>query len=255
MKDVDKILELENNEEIWAKAEIEKVCAANDIRGDITEEEKLKRKKLYEAALGAFTMLIKEDVTNKDLLIFSGTLGRLLSHVPLTELEDVKEDWLYFAKKKHSIVYCNRRRPSLFKEVFSSGSIEYSDVQKYLFNDVNDPSRHIFQSDILSYIMNHVIPITFPYKVPSKPIITTCNILEKYGSDEVIVAILDCDDPDESSDKSMEINQYFHIYNHKQSVEEISEETYLQVKEMADKIEDDKRKTEQPSKPNLKIIK
>ena len=101
-------------------------------------------------------------------------MNRLLDGQPLTPIEDTDDVWtLCTDYTDDSDVYQCKRMSSLFKNVYSDGTVKYSDVDRICCVDINNPSN-TYYSGLVTKIIDEMLPIALPY-MPGKPIKVYCE--------------------------------------------------------------------------------
>ncbi len=159
----------------------------------------------YDSALRAFKCLSKDEHSGMSIQITKNILDRLIDGKPLTPIEDVPEVWNDIADVSGGgIKYQCNRMPSLFKEVFPDGHIEYDDVDQCYCEDINAGST--YTCGLESNIIQELYPITMPY-IPGdriKVITEECLAYKKNGDFDT-KAIFCCIKDGEK----IEINRFF----------------------------------------------
>lgn len=189
----------------WARREIEIACAKE--RGNKEESEWDYGCACYESALKAFESLMQDGHSGFSISVTKQILIRLIEGKPLTPIEDTEDIWYevggYKDDRKH---YQCKRMSSLFKEVHSDGTVRYSDNDRIMCFDVNNP-RVSYYSGLVADIVDEKFPIAMPY-VPKNPIKVYCKewLTDRKNGDFDTVAILYAVLPD---GKKVDIQRYF----------------------------------------------
>ena len=156
--------------DIWAKREVElaknealKLGADNCSAHYICE--------CLNSALKAFNSL-REDrhsgASMEQMLMF---LQRLVRGLPLTPIDE-DTTWVKSSvSESGTITYQCARMTSLFKDVDREGNITYSDVNRVVCVNKDDPHAPVWYNGFVSKIINSIYPIKFPYYTSSDPII------------------------------------------------------------------------------------
>ena len=123
----------------WAKKEVEIAC----------KKENPNRKEgefdygcaCYESALKTFESLCDDGHSGFSIKMTQAILVRLLDGKPLTPIEDTDDIWNPCSRPKCSPkVYQCKRMSSLFKNVYSDGTIEYNDVDSSYCVNIHNPN-------------------------------------------------------------------------------------------------------------------
>lgn len=189
----------------WARREIEIACAKE--RGNKEESEWDYGCACYESALKAYESLMQDGHSGFSMSVTKQILIRLIEGKPLTPIEDTDDIWNevggYKDDRKH---YQCKRMSSLFKEVHSDGTVKYSDNDRIMCFDVNNP-RVSYYSGLVADIVDEKFPIAMPY-VPKNPIKVYCRewLTDRKNGDFDTVAILYAVLPD---GKKVDIQRYF----------------------------------------------
>lgn len=189
----------------WARREIEIACAKE--RGNKEESEWDYGCACYESALKAYESLMQDGHSGCSISVTKGILIRLIEGKPLTPIEDTDDIWNevggYKDDCKH---YQCKRMGSLFKDVHSDGTVRYSDNDRIMCFDVNNP-KVSYYSGLVADIVDEKFPIAMPY-VPKNPIKVYCKewLTDRKNGDFDTVAILYAVLPD---GKKVDIQRYF----------------------------------------------
>jgi hypothetical protein len=129
----------------------------------------------YDSAFKAFQSLCEDGHSEMSIRITKSILDRLIDNKPLTPIYDDEEEWNsldYFNEKNVDIKkYQCKRMSSLFKTVYSDGSIEYDDVDYCFAKDANNKNGRncSYHSGLVDKVIKEICPITMPY-IPKSPI-------------------------------------------------------------------------------------
>ncbi|MGN0509473.1 MAG: hypothetical protein ACI4GX_09555 [Ruminococcus sp.] len=189
----------------WAKREIEIACKRE--RGNKEESEWDYGCACYESALKAYESLMNDGHSGFSISVTKQILIRLIEGKPLTPIEDTDDIWvkLDFGENECISFQC-KRMSSLFKKVYNDGTVKYSDVDRIICIDTDNP-KVAYTSGLISEIINEMFPITMPY-FPNKSIKVYCRSLltDRKNGDFDTKAILYAVLPD---DKKVDIQRYF----------------------------------------------
>lgn len=160
----------------WAEKEIEIACKReNPNRKD---DEWDYGCACYESALKAFKSLMGDGHSGFSIGMTKHILNRLIDGKPLTPIEDTEDVWndvTYKNEKEGYREYQCKRMSSLFKTVYSDGTVKYSDVDSYYCININDPNVS-YRNGLVGRIIDEMFPITMPY-FPGKPMKVVCEEL------------------------------------------------------------------------------
>ncbi len=202
----------------WAKREVEIAC--KNENPDRKEGEFDYGCACYEGALKAFETLCNQGHSGMSIKFTQHILNRLIDGRPLTPIEDTPDVWNHIVDVNDGTVeyQCNRMS-SLFKKVYTDGSVKYTDVDRVYGVDIHNPDL-TYKSGLLTMIINEMFPIKMPYMPASKSyrFVTTDFLVDPKNGDFDTMALFTLTEP--SGEKTMEINRYF------RTPEEGEEETY-----------------------------
>ena len=157
----------------WAKKEIELACVHE--RRDSTKEENEWDYgcACYESALKAFNSLLEDGHSGASISLTKHVLVRLIEGKPLTPIEDTDDIWTILDTTADCTTYQCKRMTSLFKKVYSDGTIKYNDINGSYCVNINN-SSDTFHGGFIQNIIDEMFPITMPYW-PGKPIAVYCE--------------------------------------------------------------------------------
>lgn len=190
----------------WAKREVEIACKreAPDRKDDEWDYDC----SCYESALKAYMSLLDDGHSGASFGFTAGILKRLLEGKPLTPIEDVPEVWRNGQSYGDDGVahYQCKRMSSLFKDVYSDGTVKYTDVGRYYCKDIE--SGLTYKCGFEERFLDELHPIEMPYYPPiGHYIITTRELLtDRKNGDYDSKAILSIKSPDGSIE---EIDRYW----------------------------------------------
>ena len=189
----------------------------------------------YESALKAFESLLGDGHSGFSIKMTQSILNRLIDNIPLTPIEDTKDVWdrrSCLDEDNTYICYQCNRMSSLFKQVYTNGTVKYSNVDLCYCVDINNPNIDWSNRQVCE-IIEEYFPITMPY-MPGKPIKVYVEefLVDSKNGDYDTIGILYCLKEENGEQKRVEINRFF-----KESEDsatggwiEISEEEYQERK-------------------------
>ena len=144
-----------NTEEIeWAKKEMQRFLEHNNLDD-----------KVYSGILEAF----KNIYSSQDFVLARRVMKRLLEEKPLSLLTDDPDEWRECLSISNSIKtsFQNRRYYSLFKDVFTDGTVKYFDTERTVCIDID--TGHRFSYKLANDLVDGIYPIDMPYTPPPSP--------------------------------------------------------------------------------------
>lgn len=226
-----------NNNLIWANMEILLACEyekekkiLRDGYVDIDGEGVIA---CYKGALQIYKQLCRiADSSNVSFEGITEILNRLIKHVPLAPIEDVKYIWnicddLDDLKGKDIVeIYQCVRMSSLFKYVYADGHVEYYDVDRYICA-VDIHTNVEYTCGLVHRIADKMFPISMPYYPETEPIKIYCEkfLVDKHNGDFNIMGIFYAIF---SNGAKIDINRFFKILPH--GADEISYDEYINEK-------------------------
>ncbi|UWO24065.1 hypothetical protein [Marvinbryantia formatexigens] len=197
--------------ESWAEREVEIAC----------ERENPDRKPgkwdygcaCHESALKAFLSLLEDGHSGLSISITKQILNRLIDGKPLTPIEDTDDIWefayrigLSEGEPGFSAYQC-KRMSSLFKTVYTNGTVKYEDNNRCCGVDVNSPDVS-FHNKLITDVVDDMYPITMPYCPEDKPFVVYREdfLTDAKNGDYDTVAFLYLTKPD---GERVEINRFF----------------------------------------------
>lgn len=209
----------------WAEKEIEIAC----------KRENPNKKKgefdygcaYYESALKALKSLEEDGHSGFSISITKNILNRLIEWKPLTPINGDEDEWKfsYYNEKNKYYCYQNKRMSSLFKDVYEDGTIKYSDNNRVIMVDVDNPQVSWHNGFVRKIAEEYIEEIEMPYMPLDKPYVVYCKELltnEKNGDFDTI-GILYYSAP--GKNKKYKIDRYFK--ESENGFIEISYEEYL----------------------------
>ena len=209
--------------DIWAKREVE--LAKNEaLKSGSDNCSTHYICECLNSALKAFNSL-RQDVHSgasmEQTLMF---LQRLVRGFPLTPIDE-DTTWVKSSvSESGTITYQCARMTSLFKDVDREGNITYSDVNRVVCVNKDDPHAPVWYNGFVSRVVNSIYPIKFPYYTSSDPIIAyvsehTTSVTENFDT-------MCIDSVKLNSDETVEVKRFFKEDPNINSWVEIDEEEY-----------------------------
>ncbi len=194
--------------ELWAEDEIDIACQRENP--DRKDGEWDYGCACYESALKAFRSLLEDHHSGFSIGMTRFILNRLIQRKPLSPITGTDDEWsdmVDLGADGDPICYQNKRMPSLFKYVYSDGTIRYTDVDRYHGIDIDAPDAPYYNRHI-SDVMEELYPITMPYMPTDNPykVYTESFLVDLKCGDYDTFGILYAITPDR---ERVEINRYF----------------------------------------------
>ena len=193
----------------WARREVEIACKRENP--DRKEGEWDYGCACYESALKAYECLAEEGHSGFSWGLTRNILMRLMDGKPLTPIEDNVEDWndrsKYFTDSNVTKSYQCKRMSSLFKDVYSDGTVKFTDVDRVTTCYIESPNSW-WHNGMVRGMIDEMFPITMPYIPEDKPyrVYAEQFLYDKKNGDYDTEGILYCIKPD---GEKVEINRYF----------------------------------------------
>lgn len=186
-----------------------------------------------DSALRAFESLLNDGHSGMSIQITKSILDQLIEGKALTPIEDVPEVWndigTFGPEEERSDIkrYQCKRMSSLFKIVYSDGTVLYSDCDRECGVDINNPSM-TYSSGTISKIVNEMFPITMPYTPPANPykVYTEDFLYDENNGDFDTVGVFYMITP---NGERIEINK-FHHYTRDNKEIELTKEQYEEMR-------------------------
>lgn len=158
----------------WAKREIE--IAIKKERGDGDPNEWDYGCACYESAYKAFLSLCEDEHSGCSIGFAKEILNRLIDCKPLTPIEDVPDVWSKITcLKNECTAYQCKRMSSLFKHVYTDGTVKYNDIDRYICVNKDRPRSSGWRNGFINRLLDEKYPITMPYYPPTKPFVVYCT--------------------------------------------------------------------------------
>ena len=202
---MDKVKREKSYMEIWAENEIRIACEKE--RAGAPEGEWDYGVACYESALKAFRCLCEDGHSGMSMSLTTSILNALIKGQPLTPIEDTDDVWnegRRYGETDHTTYQC-KRMSSLFKDVYDDGRVEYSDVNRFVAFDVNNPGSS-WHNGHVDKIVGEYFPITMPYIPKTYKVVCEEHLTDRKNGDFDTLAILYVYD---TSGFKQEINRYF----------------------------------------------
>ena len=217
----------------WAKREVEIACKRE--KPDRKEGEWDYGCACYESALKAFESLCEDGHSGFSIQMTKQILMRMIDGKPLTPIEDTEDIWRDCTRNENDYKsYQCKRESSLFKDVYNDGTVKYSDVDRIICCDVNDP-RNTWSNGFVRNIVDEMFPITMPYIPENKPYKVYCEefLTDPKNGDFDTLEVMYVVAP---NGDQVVINRYFK--DGEKSFDEITFEEYMErSKKAAERLE------------------
>ena len=183
----------------WARREVELACKRENP--DRKEGEWDYGCACYESALKAYECLLDDKHSGYSMGVTKNILNRLISHMPLTPIEDREEDWVKdespCPSDQEYESYQHVRRGSLWKNVYPDGRITYRDNDRARFVNILSPNG-LWMNGLTNRIIHEMFPITFPYMPDTKPYILYGNeyLTDRKNGDFDTIELVSIERPD-----------------------------------------------------------
>jgi hypothetical protein len=215
----------------WAKNEIELACKRE--RGLAPTDEFDYGCACYESALKAFGCLCEEGHSGASIEITKTILNRLIEGKCLTPIYDTPEEWNEVWSGDVYTEYQCRRMNSLFKRVYTNGTVKYRDINRFV--GTYEGSKCTYYSGHINRVMEKMYPLTMPYMPENKPyyVYSEDFLVDPANGDYDTVGYLYCIEPDGTR---TDLNKYFKESDTNElGFVEISRHEYLKRKRLAEK--------------------
>lgn len=195
----------------WAKNEIQLAKKELDTFDQFDRDYMLS---CYESALKAFSSLLGDEHSGYSIHLTKDILVRMIEGKPLTAIYDTPDIWdennsLNWNGKDFTTYQC-KRMSSLFKDVYSDGTVKYNDVQRIRCQYNDDDSGALWSNGFINNLISDIFPITMPYMPKTKPYIVECTEVKSNGApancDYDILAVWNVHTPD---GEEHPINRFF----------------------------------------------
>jgi len=214
----------------WASSEVELACIRERTDSKTPVGEWDYGCACYESALKAFLSLTGDGHSGFSVKATKHILNRLIDGKPLTPIEDTPDVWSEITGQEgEKIIYQCKRMSSLFKYVYTDGTVKYSDNNFYYCIDVDE--GYSYSSGIAGRVIEEMFPIAMPY-YPIEPYRVYCQdiLTDRKNGDFDTKGILYAIKP---NDERVEINRFFK--EDKDTWAEINREEYEERKSLSAK--------------------
>lgn len=190
----------------WAENEVKIACERERAESKTPEGEWDYGCACYESALKAYKSLMEDGHSGMSFSITRQILNRLMRGQPLTPIEDTEDVWNDIIDRGDDFEeYQCKRMSSLFKKVYSDGTVKYTDVDR-CYAVYSDNPNISWSNGLIRSIIDEMFPITMPY-VPGDPIKVVCEeflVDPKNGDYDTIGVLYAMKDGEK-----IEINRFF----------------------------------------------
>ena len=193
----------------WAEKEIDIACKLERADSKVKDGNWDYGCACYESALKAYKSLIGDGHSGFSIVMTKHILNRLIDCKPLTPIEDTDDVWNDVTDRNDEegyICFQCTRMSSLFKYVYTDGTVTYKDVNRCYGIDINNPYC-TFSTGLVTKIIDEMFPITMPY-YPGKAMAVYCEdfLTDKKNGDFDTRGIFYAIKPD---GEKIEINRFF----------------------------------------------
>lgn len=187
--------------ETWARREVE-------LTTNKGGEDCLYYDECCKSALKAFESLCKDGHSGMSIHLTKHILNKLIDGNPLSPIEDIPEVWSEVIDRQDDHVsYQCVRKSSLFKNVYTDGTITYSDVDRVTCY-YNGDKNNTWSNGGVTKIINEMFPIKLPYEFTGRYIVACEEFLvNPKNGDYDTIGILHVTTPD---GEQIEINKFMH---------------------------------------------
>lgn len=195
-----------SNMEIWAEDEIRIACERE--RNGAPEGEWDYGVACYESALKAFRCLCEDGHSGMSMSLTTSILNALIKGHPLTPIEDTDDVWNDRGRppyKKDCTTYQCKRMGSLFKDVYDDGRVVYTDVDRFVAIDIDNPNC-TWHNGLVDKVAGEILPITMPYIPKTYKVVCEEILTNRKNGDFDTIAIMYVYD---TSGFKQDINRYF----------------------------------------------
>ena len=217
----------------WAKREVEIACKRE--KPDRKEGEWDYGCACYESALKAFESLCEDEHSGFSIQMTKHILMRMIDGEPLTPIEDTDGIWEERPRGRDDYkTYQCERMYSLFKYVYDDGTVKYSDNNRIICCDINNP-KNTWYNGFVRNIVDEMFPIAMPYMPKNKPYKVYCEefLTDPKNGDYDTLGVMHVVTP---NGDQVGINRYFK--DGEKSFDEITFEEYMErSKKAAERLE------------------
>jgi len=175
----------------WARREIDLLIKMESDPGYAPE--------CAESAFRAYRSLCADGHSGVSIQLVKKILDDLIDLKPLTPLTGEDDEWSLiddgFVDGRRHGIFQNRRYGSLFKSIYPDGTVKYSDVDRFVCVDMDNPRNRFYNSfmaEKAGEAESKVAKIEFPYTPPRRPIEIWCEqLLADYANGSYYTIRLD----------------------------------------------------------------
>lgn len=191
----------------WAEKEVEIACRRErELSGNKDEWDY--GCACYESALKALKSLAEDGHSGYSMSITKHILNRLIEGKPLTPIEDGDDVWDECSRMRNNYrTFQCKRMSSLFKYVYEDGTVKYSDINRTICVDINNPSN-CWSNGFIRRLIDELYPIKMPYMPESKEYKVYCKdfLTDRKNGDFDTIAVFFVELPDGTT---KDIYRYF----------------------------------------------
>lgn len=191
----------------WAQREVAIACKRE--KPDRKEGEFDYGCACYESALKAFDSLLEDGHSGMSIGVTKNILNRLIDGKPLTSIEDTEDIWNEVSSRENEYkTYQCKRMSSLFKNVYTDGTVKYHDNDRFIIREISNPEVGWHNRFVCSIAEKYAGEIEMPYFPKGKPIDVYCQecLSDPKNGDFDTIAILYLRFPE---GKKVKVNRYF----------------------------------------------
>ena len=148
----------------WAEKEVEIACEREKSHSE-EEGDWEYGCACYHSALKAYKSLMEDGHSGFSISLTKQILDRLIDGKPLTPIKDTDDVWNdisgYDPKNPVKKYQCSRMH-SLFKDVYPDGTVKYSDVDRIICYDIDNPNV-TYHNGFINNLVDEIYPIKMPY--------------------------------------------------------------------------------------------
>ena len=147
----------------WAEKEVEIACEREKSHSE-EEGDWEYGCACYHSALKAYRSLMEDGHSGFSISLTKQILDRLIDGKPLTPIEDTDDIWndIWNGPKNPVRKFQCSRMHSLFKDVYPDGTVKYSDVDRVICYDIDNPNV-TYHNGFIDNLVNEIYPIKMPY--------------------------------------------------------------------------------------------
>lgn len=209
----------------WAEKELDIVRNSLKISLETDKGENDYILGCYESAFKAFKSLLDDEHSGMSISITKSILMRLIDGRPLTDVQDTEDIWNEVSSLNKDVKeYQCSRMSSLFKKVYSDGSVKYNDIDRAVCVNIDD-ARDVFHG-YGCRILDEILPIQMPYSPSSKQYKIYCKefLYDEDGGDFDTLGVLYAISPE---GEKINIERYFKDVKGTPGWVEINSDEYL----------------------------